>query len=116
MAPGLLRDPQDDIQTKMFSRTSGHSGLPAVLLDSFGQEKIEPIAVVGFSLKFPQDATSPESFWKMIVEKRCAMTQIPEDRLKLDSFYGTDKNRNDTVMTCNLSDPAFLTHSGILMC
>jgi Beta-ketoacyl synthase, N-terminal domain len=116
MAPGLLRDLQDNIYTQIFSRTSSNSSLPAIPLDSFGQEKIEPIAVVGFSLKFPQDATSPESFWKMLVEKRCATTQIPEDRLKLDSFYGTDKNRNDTVMTCNLSNRAFLTNFGILMC
>lgn len=66
--------------------------------DAFGQEIVEPIAVVGLSLKFPQDATSPEAFWKMIVEKRCAMTNIPADRLNMKSFYGTDKNRNDTVI------------------
>ena len=62
------------------------------------QDIVEPSAVVGFSLKFPQDATSPEAFWKMIVEKRCAMTDIPADRLNMESFYGTDKNRNDTVI------------------
>ena len=65
--------------------------------DAFEQDIVEPIAVVGFSLKFPQDATSPEAFWKMIVEKRCAMTDIPPERLNMESFYGTDKNRNDMV-------------------
>jgi hypothetical protein len=116
MAPGLLREPQDDMYTQIFSRASSNSSLPAIPVDSFGQEKIDPIAVVGFSLKFPQDATSPESFWKMLVEQRCAMTQIPEDRLNLDSFYGTDKNRNDTVTTCNFSNRAFLTNLDILLC
>ena len=66
--------------------------------DAFKQDIVEPIAVVGFSLKFPQDATSPEAFWRMIMEKRCAMTDIPADRLNMESFLGNDKNRNDTVI------------------
>ncbi len=65
--------------------------------DGLEQDIIEPIAVIGLSLKFPQDATSSEAFWKMIMEKRCAMTDISADRLEMNSFYGTDRNRNDTV-------------------
>lgn len=42
----------------------------------------DSIAICGFSIKFPQDATSPEAFWKMIMEKRCAMTEFPSDRMK----------------------------------
>lgn len=58
---------------------------------------VEPIAIVGLSLKFPQDATSSEAFWNMILEKRCAMTEIPSDRMNVDAFQGTDPSRNDTV-------------------
>ncbi|KAI1777435.1 putative polyketide synthase [Hypoxylon cercidicola] len=42
----------------------------------------DSIAICGFSIKFPQDATSPEAFWEMIMEKRCAMTEFPSDRMK----------------------------------
>lgn len=48
---------------------------------------IEPVAVIGFSLKFPQDATSPEGFWEMMAGKRSAMTEFPADRLNIDAFY-----------------------------
>ncbi|KAJ6096143.1 reducing type I polyketide synthase [Penicillium sp. IBT 16267x] len=58
---------------------------------------LESIAVVGLSLKFPGDATSPEAFWKMIVEKRCAMTDVPADRFNVDAFQGTDTTRTDTI-------------------
>lgn len=51
----------------------------------------DPIAICGLSLKFPQDATSPEAFWKMMLEKRCAMTEFPADRLNADGFYQEGK-------------------------
>lgn len=63
-----------------------------------------PIAIIGFSLKFPQDAISPDAFWKMLTEKRCAMTDLPTDRVLLDGFYNPDGNRRDTV---GLSSPSW---------
>jgi acyl transferase domain-containing protein len=61
------------------------------------EEKLEPIAVIGFSFRFPQDATSVEDFWKMLVEKRNAMTEWPQDRLHLESFYHPEIGRKETV-------------------
>jgi hypothetical protein len=61
------------------------------------QDLLEAIAVVGFSIKFPQDAVSPASFWSMLEERRCAMTTWPEDRINLDAFYHPDSDRRDTV-------------------
>lgn len=58
---------------------------------------LEPIAVIGLSLKFPQEATSPEAFWKMIMEKRCATQQVPSDRYNIDAFQGSDNNRTNQV-------------------
>jgi len=56
----------------------------------------EGIAIIGFSLEFPQDATSSERFWKMMAEKRCAMTEFPPDRLNIDAFYHPDSNTGDS--------------------
>ena len=61
------------------------------------QNTLEPIAIIGFSLRFPQDATSAESFWKMLIEGRCAMTKVPEDRWTLASFYHPDGKRSNSV-------------------
>lgn len=69
------------------------SPLPDPELD--GDDR-DPIAICGFALKFPQEATSPEALWKMMVERRCAMTEFPEDRINADGFY-SKKNRMNTV-------------------
>lgn len=51
------------------------------------KDLIEPIAICGLSFKFAQDATSTEAFWKMLVEKRSAMTDYPNDRLNIAGFF-----------------------------
>src|SRR3569833_2157560 len=53
----------------------------------FDGDELDPIAICGFSIKFPQDATSPDAIWKMLVEKRCAMTHIPDKRMNLDAYH-----------------------------
>ena len=51
------------------------------------QDLLEPIAVIGFALKFPQDATSPAEFWKMMEDKVNAMTEIPPNRFDINTLY-----------------------------
>ena len=97
MAPGILLPEPAHHYYQSTSDLPSRGSTPDSRPDGFEQDIIEPVAVVGLSLKFPQDATSPEAFWKMIMEKRCAMTEMPGHRLQMDSFYGTDRNRNDTV-------------------
>ncbi|KAL6717587.1 hypothetical protein ACLMJK_005502 [Lecanora helva] len=58
---------------------------------------MEPIAVVGLALKFPQDATSLEGFWDMLVEQRCAMTDFPSSRLNVDAFYHPNISQRGTL-------------------
>lgn len=60
-------------------------------------DAIAPIAITGLSVKFPQDATSPEHFWDMLVEGRSAATRVPEDRFNVDAFYHPDPERLDAV-------------------
>lgn len=58
---------------------------------------LEPIAVVGLSMKFPGHATSPELFWKMMMEKRCASKDFPADRMNIDAFYHPDPEKLSRV-------------------
>lgn len=58
---------------------------------------LEPIAVVGMSMKFPQDAVTEESFWHMLLEKRCAATDFPEDRLNIGAFHSPEAGKRNTV-------------------
>ena len=58
---------------------------------------LEPLAIVGFSLNFPQEMKSAEDFWSLLVQRRNVSSDFPEKRMNIDSFYHPDKNRKDTV-------------------
>jgi acyl transferase domain-containing protein len=62
-----------------------------------GEDRDDPIAIIGMAFEFPQGATSVESFWQMISEGRSASTEFPSDRLNIDAFYHPDENRPSSV-------------------
>ena len=62
------------------------------------QDKLEPIAIVGLACRFPQDATSPEAFWQMLIDARSAMTDVPRDRFNIDAFYDNKTNTPGMVL------------------
>lgn len=76
---------------------SPHSHSTNNTLFGFDEEKVEPIAVVGFSARLPGDAASTEEFWQMLCEGRSARTEIPESRLNINAFYHPDPDRTDAV-------------------
>ncbi|KAI1742676.1 putative polyketide synthase [Xylaria scruposa] len=47
----------------------------------------DSIAICGFSIKFPEDATTAESLWKIIVGRRCTTEQFPPDRISSQGFF-----------------------------
>ncbi|KAI1486250.1 hypothetical protein F5X96DRAFT_673827, partial [Biscogniauxia mediterranea] len=56
-----------------------------------------PIAIIGFSLKFPGEADTTEGFWNMLVEKRTTMSEFPSDRINLNGHYHPDVSRLDQL-------------------
>ncbi|KAL3448770.1 hypothetical protein BJX65DRAFT_317305 [Aspergillus insuetus] len=68
----------------------------------------DPIAIIGFSLKFPQDADSAEAFWEMLYNRRCAMTEVPADRFTIDSFYAQKREAGAANGTIPLRGGHFL--------
>ena len=101
MAPTALRDAAN------YPISNAHHSMPNGTGSrnpcSCQNAKSEPIAVIGFSLKFPQEATTPDAFWEMLKSNRCAMTEWPKDRLNIDAFYHADNKRTDTVQPPFLS-------------
>ncbi|MCX4561594.1 SDR family NAD(P)-dependent oxidoreductase [Streptomyces phaeochromogenes] len=57
-----------------------HDPIPAAALVS------EPIAIIGMAGRFA-DATSPQELWKMLIEGRDAITEIPSERYDIDAVY-----------------------------
>ncbi|KAK2612526.1 hypothetical protein QQS21_001464 [Conoideocrella luteorostrata] len=90
MAPGLTNSRPP---TPQF----GGSDTGTSEMSDDGRSTMEPIAVVGLSLKFPQEATTPEAFWNMIMQKRCAMTEVPHDRFNVNAFHQTGSDENDVI-------------------
>ena len=67
--------------------------------DDVEQDALMPIAIIGFSLKFPQEATSAEAFWEMLMDGRNVTTKFPSDRINHEAFRHPDPNRQGTVRT-----------------
>ena len=57
----------------------------------------DPVVVVGLSFEFPQGANSTKTFFDILREGRCTMTEVPGDRFNIDAFYHPDPDRLDTV-------------------
>ena len=74
-----------------------HEALADLECHASGQDSLEPIAIIGFSLKFPQDATSAAGLWKILSEGRSAMTEVPSDHFNIDAFYSPDAGKSDCV-------------------
>ncbi len=49
--------------------------------------KQEPIAIVGIGCRFPGGVQDPRSFWQLLIDRVDAVTEMPEDRFDLATFY-----------------------------
>ncbi|KAH6626290.1 phenolpthiocerol synthesis polyketide synthase ppsA [Chaetomium sp. MPI-SDFR-AT-0129] len=77
---------------------NGHSNGHSDSLPAPGSPSpAEPVAVIGMSIRFPGDATSPEAFWDMLVEGRSAWSEIPSSRFNVDAWYHPNPDRIDAM-------------------
>lgn len=91
-----IPDLMDDVQSD-----SNISGSTATAGEEITDDKLEPIAIIGLSLRFPQDATSQAGFWDMLMEGRSARSDVPKDRFNVDAFYKTDSSKTGIVSLSN---------------
>ncbi|KAL8864362.1 MAG: hypothetical protein Q9174_007381, partial [Haloplaca sp. 1 TL-2023] len=56
------------------------------------------IAVIGMAVKFPGDATSPESFWEMLINRQSALCEVPKDRFNIDAFHNSGSHYEPGTM------------------
>lgn len=61
------------------------------------QDPVQAIAVIGFSMAFPQEATTSDALWELMIKKRNTATGIPKDRMNINSFYHPDIYRRGQV-------------------
>ncbi|KAH9984908.1 ketoacyl-synt-domain-containing protein [Xylariaceae sp. FL0662B] len=73
---------------------SQHLGTGDTIKEELATTSDDPIAICGFSMMLPQGASSPEKFWDMLMEKRCATTDFPFDRLNVNGFQRKTQSTN----------------------
>lgn len=57
----------------------------------------EDIAVIGLGLRFPGDATNPETLWKVLEAGESQWCEIPKDRLNVDGYFHPSGDRQGSV-------------------
>lgn len=68
---------------------SGDGGIPP--------DAMEPVAVVGLATRFPQEATSTELLWELLLQARSTWSPIPKERFNAEAFYHPDPEHGGTV-------------------
>ena len=95
---GILFDPEKTgLETMGPEQEQSNGTVPSLEAARLEDDKVEPIAVIGFAARLPQDANTSENFWQMLCEGRSARTEIPQDRFNVDAFYHPDPDRIDAV-------------------
>ncbi|KAL9623322.1 MAG: hypothetical protein Q9160_002429 [Pyrenula sp. 1 TL-2023] len=60
-------------------------------------EHIEPLAIIGFSMEFPDGVVSEDDFWDKMMRRECTAEPFPEDRLSRSGFYNPNLKRRDVT-------------------
>ena len=58
----------------------------------------EPVAIVGLACRFP-GAPNADAFWRLLVEGRDAITEVPGDRFDIDTLYAATPATPGRVMS-----------------
>ncbi|OAA72144.1 Beta-ketoacyl synthase [Cordyceps fumosorosea ARSEF 2679] len=65
---------------------------------------MDDIAVIGLGLRFPGDASSPQSLWKILEHGESQWSEIPKDRLNINGYHHPGGERQGScVPTTNPS-------------
>ncbi|MBO3459428.1 type I polyketide synthase [Aetokthonos hydrillicola CCALA 1050] len=59
-------------------------------LEAVNKAKTEPIAIVGMACRFPGDANDPSTYWNLLHHGIDAITQLPQERWDVDTYYDPD--------------------------
>ncbi len=59
----------------------------------------DPVAIIGIGCRFPGEANNPETFWQLLCNGVDAITEIPSDRIDLETYYDPRPATPGKIMT-----------------
>ncbi len=68
-------------------------------VETFENQKIEPIAIIGMSCRFPGGVNSPEAFWQLLHDGVDAIAEVPLARWNIDDYYDRDPDAPGKLYT-----------------
>ena len=68
-------------------------------IEELERTRAEPIAIVGMGLRLPGGAGDPASLWRILLDERDTVTQIPADRWDVEQFYDADPDAPGRMYT-----------------
>ena len=68
-------------------------------LEKYEAQNHEPIAIIGMSCRFPGGASNPQKFWELLKNGVDAITEVPDERWSLDSYYHPDPDTPGKMYT-----------------
>ncbi|KAL7940024.1 polyketide synthase [Trichoderma barbatum] len=74
----------------------GSCDFSATINNSHATNPVEPIAVVGMAMRLPGRVRSDEEFWKLLIEKRSALCDVPDDRFNVAAFSNPIGSKSGT--------------------
>ena len=61
---------------------------------------VEPVAIVGMACRYGGEVSSPDDLWRLVLDERCAVTEIPGDRgWDLDRLFQANVKQPGTSAT-----------------
>ncbi|WP_163864653.1 type I polyketide synthase [Myxococcus eversor] len=66
-------------------------------LDAHARERHEGLAIIGMGCRFPGGASSPDRYWRLLLEGTDTITEVPPERWDADAFYHPDPDQPGKV-------------------
>lgn len=68
-------------------------------LEELERSRSEPVAIVGVGLRLPGGISTPDAYWKLLIEGIDAISEVPASRWDADSYHDPDPDAAGKIVT-----------------
>ncbi|CAM3960004.1 type I polyketide synthase [Pseudoalteromonas byunsanensis] len=94
------KNKQEQINSLLEASYNEIQGLRAEIKE---MKRHEPVAVVGAACRFPDGCNSPEQYWEYLLQNKCSVREMTNERWNADKFYDASGEQPATIYTKHIS-------------